>query len=271
MGILRTTEFLSNSTLETTRDKIVESMKELEMEVEVKSPTSVKGNASRSLMKNRWAAEVNVELIDQRNKTKIIFEIDMLGTKHFGLLMEITNGISKLLDDRNIEAVAEKLGKAGKFFGGQELRILPTLLYGDEKVVALGSGQYEKNLCILCLTNERILFVDKGLFASNLKVTDIPIKTVTAVSTKRSITGEKIEIVTSGAKIEIDSVMHGQAENLSRQIREVQNGLNSSITEHNIKDFSPLDEIKKLAELYASGILSDEEFALKKSQLLDRI
>lgn len=93
-----------------------------------------------------------------------------------------------------------------------ELRGLTYLLRGDERVLTLGTGQFDKRTGMVCLTTARLLFVDKGLLTVSLNQVEYPLPTIQAVSTKRSLTGETLVITSAGAVSEITHVMHGQAE-----------------------------------------------------------
>lgn len=272
MGISRTSEFLLRGTEAAALEAFARSLEKLDMAVERVSSTSLRASAARSIRKNRWAAEIAVEVSSCADGAQARVTVDMLGTKHFDVLMEITDNLAELIDDRGVGSAAERLGKAGRFFGTLELRMLPTLLQGRERVLGLASGNYDKHVCMMCLTSERVLLVDKGLFATNLNVSDIPLKSVVAVSTKRGLTGEKLEISTSGANLVIESVMPGQAETMARLIREAQQAVQSAPSAPVVQVAeSSLDALKKLAELHAAGIVTDEEFAQKKAQLLERL
>lgn len=193
----------------------------------------------------------------------------MNGTKHLELVNEITEPVAGQIDDRGLNDAKERLGKAGRLFGTLELRALSYLLRGDERVVTLGTGQYDGRQGMACLTTTRLLFVDKGFTTTSLNQVEYPISIIQAVSTKRSLGGETLAITSAGLASEIRS-LHGQAEEIARQIHRLQSQPPTPApTQAAAED--PTEMLQKLASLRDQGIITDDEFAEKKRAILDRI
>jgi hypothetical protein len=119
--------------------------------------------ARRSLRKNRWAAEINIDLEPLNGGTLAVTRVDMLGNKHYALLSEIVeNAGDDLFEDQGVTDAVERLGKMGRLFGRKEVRHLHHLLRATERVIILGQGQYEKKQGLIVLANERLFFFEKS-------------------------------------------------------------------------------------------------------------
>ena len=273
MAIVRTSEFLLKPGTDGALLRLENVIKQLEIDVISISESSIKASAGRAIRKNRWASEILIEELKQSGVTSIRISIDMMGTKHYEVMDELLDPVQDLIDDRGLADAVTRLGKAGSIFAKLELRMLPSLLRGQERVLSLASGNHDKKLCAICLTTERILFVDKGLLSSQLSVSELLISSIVGISTKRSRMGEGIEITVSGSTFEVERVMHGQADELARKIREVQSTLKNENHPKNdvVTSETPLDALKKLSDLHSSGVLTDDEYAEMKAKLIKQI
>ena len=79
---------------------------------------------------------------------------------------------------------------------GGELRELPYPPHGTEEVHTLSSGTLDGKQGLVCLTQERLIFVEKGFGHTSMSMVDFPVKAIIGVSTKRGMTGESLEITT---------------------------------------------------------------------------
>ena len=241
------------------------------MTVRDESESGFAAAAKRALLKNRWAAEIRVDVQPSADATVAEITVDMIGTKHLSLVNELTEPLAEQIDDRGLNEAKERLGKPGRVFGILELRALAYLLRGDERVITLGTGQFDRRTGMVCLTTARLLFVDKGLLTMSLNQVEYPLPTIQAVSTKRSLGGETLVIHSSGLVSEITRLMHGQGEELVRQIHNLKRQPPPSSAPAAAPAEDPTEMLKKLASLRDEGIISEEEFATKKRAILDRI
>jgi Short C-terminal domain/Bacterial PH domain len=241
------------------------------MTVHDESESGFAAAAKRSLLKNRWAAEIKVDVQPSADATVAEITVDMAGTKHLSLVNELTEPLAGQIDDRGLNEAKERLGKPGRIFGTLELRALTFLLRGDERVVTLGTGQFDRRTGMACLTTARLLFVDKGFLTVSLNQVEYPLPTIQAVSTKRSFGGETLVITSAGAVSEITHLGHGQAEELVRQIHNLKRQPPPSPAPAAVSAEDPTELLKKLASLRDEGIITEEEFATKKRAILDRI
>lgn len=270
MGIKRTVEVRILQPPEPALSALRTGAESAGMTVSDATGSGFAGSAKRSLRKNRWAAEVTVDVQPDAGATVAEVTVDMNGTKHLELVNELTEPLAGQIDDRGLNEAKERLGKAGRFFGALEVRALSYLLRGDERVVTLGTGQYDGRQGMACLTTTRLLFVDKGFMTASPNQVEYPISIIQAVSTKRSLGGETLAITSAGMASEIKNLMHGQAEEIARQIHRLQSQPPTPAPTPAAAD-DPTEMLQKLASLRDQGIITDDEFAQKKRAILDRI
>jgi Bacterial PH domain len=108
----------------------------------------------------------------------------------------------------------------GRVFGRKEVRHLQHLLRGNERVIILGQGRYEKEQGLIVLTNERLLFFEKGLLGQET-VEEFSLKSITSLETEKKMTGERLIVHVSGDRSEIRDRFHGQAGEIVRQFRKL--------------------------------------------------
>lgn len=114
---------------------------------------------------------------------------------------------------------------------------------------------------LFVITNKRIIHLSKVLLKEEIQ--QIMLNQIVAVNTKSSTLGAfgSLCIDTANNTFEVD--MAPTACNLCIQII---NELSAQPTKN--QTINPLEQIEKLSELKEKGIISEEEFQLKKSELL---
>lgn len=270
MGIVRTVEWkLTNPPIEADR-RLRDALAKLDMNPEGE-PGQIKAKSGRSVLKNRWAAEIGIELEALDGGTLAVTRVDMLGNKHYALLSEIVeNAGDDLFDDRGITDAVSRLGKMGRVFGRKEVRHLQHLLHGTELVLILGQGQYGNKQGLVVLTNERLFFFEKSLLGQET-VEEFSLKSITSLETGKKMTGERLIVHVSGNRSEIKGMTHGQADEIARQFRRLRAEQEGPAAAPASPADDPLAQLERLATLRDQGIISAEEFDEKKAQLMDRI
>ncbi len=271
MGIVRTVEWKLTSPPAEAERRLRDALAKLDMRPEGE-PGQIKAKSGRSLLKNRWAAEIGIELEPLEGGTLAVTRVDMLGTKHYALLSEIVeNAGDDLFDDRGITDAVARLGKMGRVFGRKEVRHLHHLLRGTERVLILGQGQYENKQGLIVLTNERLFFFERSLLGQET-VEEFSLKSITSLETGKKMTGERLVVHVSGNRSEIKGMFHGQADEIVREFRKLSAEQTAPpATEQPAPVDDPLAQLEKLASLRDRGIISAEEFDQKKSELMERI
>ncbi len=143
MGIARTVEWKLTCGVDEADRRFRQALAELELDPS--GPVgAIHGSAKRSLLKNRWAADIDIDLTPAPGGSAATCRVDMSGgTKHYEVLADIAEAAGDdLFDDRGLGEATERLGKAARLFGRKELRHLGNLLRFSERVAELGQGQY---------------------------------------------------------------------------------------------------------------------------------
>jgi hypothetical protein len=124
----------------------------------------------------------------------------------------------------------------------------------------------------LLVFQDRVEYVNDGKLSVIGKrgkaVEVIPISKISAVSTKKKLVFELVQITTSGQVIEFQSDPYN-APKLKSKILELMNASTPDTAGSPLTD--PSEQLVKLSDLHKAGVITDEEFAAKKTELLKRI
>lgn len=230
---------------------------------------SIRAKSKRAMMKNRWAAELSIDLTPLGTGTCATCRVDAAGTKHFDILDELAEAVGDdAFDDGGVGQAIERLGKMGRVFGRKEVRHLRHLTRASEQVLAIGQGVYDKKMGLAVLSDQRLFFFEKSLGSESLE--EFPLGSISSIVVRKKMTGERLVIHASGNQAEIEQMKHGQADDLARAFRTAKSQPSSSPA---VAGAEPdvLDQIRKLGELRDAGVLTSEEFDTKKAALLDRL
>lgn len=228
---------------------------------------SIDIDVPRAIMKNRWAAKIHGDITASPSGTDIDWTVEGLGDKHFEHLATIAEHLPDgLLYDHGIPAAAAKL--ANRIFGRKEISHLSNILDRAELVHALGVGQYANKTGIVALTDKRLLFFEKSMLGSE-DLTDFSLGSIGAISLGKKMGGETLTVAHSGTSAVISGLGHGQGDAIARAFRQLKEQPTPSAPSTATAD--PIDQIARLAELHAKGILTDEEFQAQKAQILSRM
>lgn len=165
----------------------------------------------------------------------------------------------------------------------KELKVLPDYLEDDEVVFGLTSGIMKQthtsnasdlgvNTWLVVLTNERFLFLDHALLTKSVDTQSIRHDRVQAVSASQGWMFGKIIVDIGARTVVIDNCKKATVRPIAslanKWLAVLQKKKDESSTSGGTAGNSPLDEIKKLAELHSAGALTDEEFTAAKAKLL---
>ncbi|GAA1984366.1 hypothetical protein GCM10009838_52810 [Catenulispora subtropica] len=164
----------------------------------------------------------------------------------------------------------------------REIKKLPEHLMPGETVTFMAAGHYSKAHGLIVLTDKRLLFLWHGFTGSQM--VDFPLAAVSSVETKTGMANGTLTIYSAGKSSEIDHVLNGDLKLLADAIRQATTGARSGPAARSAAaptpaspspdadiTLDPTEQIRKLADLHAAGILTDQEFATKKAELLGRI
>ncbi len=150
-------------------------------------------------------------------------------------------------------------------------------LEAEEKIIHSVSGTYEtkiigsdtvKNRAFFA-TNLRLIFYAKRTFGFDMEV--YPYENISSFEIGKSLMGHKISFFASGNKVKMKWIQKGDVADFITYVKS-RMGKSSSIQHSDSSDVQDIPaQIAKLAQLLDSGILSQEEFQDKKSELLARM
>lgn len=167
----------------------------------------------------------------------------------------------------SVKARIEQLKVSDLMFAGKEVKALPSILDADEVLLAVTKGLYKKGIGLLCATQKRILFINKGIFS--LKVEEFPLKSLSSISSESGVIFAKVKIFASGNNAEIEQAPKEDAKRLVNEMRTLMGQREKSAEVAPIKSEPDIyEQLEKLAALKDKGIITDEEFQAKKSQIL---
>ncbi|MFI9506864.1 PH domain-containing protein [Nocardia sp. NPDC052566] len=159
--------------------------------------------------------------------------------------------------------------RMGATWGGiQEIGHLGEHLRAEETVRFIAQGAYEGDEGIVVLTDQRVLFLFHGMIRNRLE--DFPLHTISSVQTSSGLRTGELKIFASGNTATISKVRKDDLAPLADAIRQ---WLAQPAAQPAPAQSAPniADQIRQLADLHASGILTDAEFATKKQDLLNRM
>ena len=177
---------------------------------------------------------------------------------------------------RTLEYVNEQLRSMGSLdtFGTKkEIRELPNILHDDEELLYITSGFLDGNTWLISCTNERIIFLDKGM-VYGLKQKEIPLDKINSVEHSKGLMLGKITIWDGAAQITIENIQKKSLDpmlnTINSAIKAFKNTTNNNINniDNTINDEDIVSKLERLARLKEQGILSEEEFLQGKLKIL---
>ncbi|MFC1807880.1 PH domain-containing protein [Candidatus Omnitrophota bacterium] len=169
----------------------------------------------------------------------------------------------------DVNIVAEQIKQLGDFheyFTKKEIAYLPSILNEGEKIHAMTSGLYEGNTWLIVVTNNRLVFLDKGMIYG-LKQVELPLYQISGIAHKTGIAFGKIEISTSAGSKTIDMILKQYVVKVTQTISDLARQASAKpATQAPQTDVA--SQIEKLVELKEKGILTEEEFQSQKKKLL---
>lgn len=176
--------------------------------------------------------------------------------------------------ERIAQLAAEKLNM--KLGVKKELKRLIDQLHEGEEVVNLARGEYDGKRGLVVVSDRRILFYEQGMVRS--KIEDFPYDKISSVQTGSGVMSGKLTIFAAGNKAEIEHVRPkerakeiGDYVRTRGQIAPAQADVTAPAAAAPSAALPAVERLKQLVELRDQGLLTEEEFAAKKAQLLDQL
>ena len=150
----------------------------------------------------------------------------------------------------------------------KEIKALPKYIDESEQIQYVASGLTGENSILLVLTDERMIFLDKGI-AYGIRKTEIPLDKINSVSYEKGMLTSTLKMFTGAAPVEIRSIPNSSIEPLTAAInKEIKRSKQPKTVILNNAATSVADEIRNFKSLLDDGIISQAEFDEKKKELL---
>jgi hypothetical protein len=156
----------------------------------------------------------------------------------------------------------------------KEFYHLPAILEDGETPMAVASGLMGGNTWLITLTNQRIIFLDKGM-VSGLKQVVIDLRDILSANGKTRMKTGSITLCADNETYTIENMMKGAVlplTDLINRLREQREKIVAKPLAMPAQNASALtdmiSQLEKLASLKERGILSDEEFSMQKAKIL---
>jgi hypothetical protein len=175
-----------------------------------------------------------------------------------------------------IKEFVTKIGYHCQFTSG-ELNTLHTVLLDDEDFFGMSEGMMKKihhnkhsGYGIALLTDKRFLFYYKNLFGKIIKE-EFPLNTISSISFQRGLVFGTLHVYAANFdEIIIEPCDNNNAARIAEACLFLQNERNIIAAElANEPASDPAAEIEKWHALKEKGIITEEEYNLKKKQLLN--
>jgi Bacterial PH domain/Short C-terminal domain len=155
------------------------------------------------------------------------------------------------------------------WFTRKEIAELPNILHKDEHIKAITSGFNDGNTWLITCTTKRIIMMDKGMIYG-LKVAEIPLDRINSITHSTGLVLGQIAITDGAVTRQISNINKNTVkyfvDAVNSEIDKIRK-LNFGSTQV-VQQVSAADEIVKFKSLLDSGIITQEEFEIKKKSLL---
>lgn len=149
-----------------------------------------------------------------------------------------------------------------------------THLDQDEEILFSILGAYETEILkndtlrngVFLATNKRLFFYAKKLTGYDSE--SFPYSNISSFEASKGMMGHAMSFYASGNKVKMKWINAGDIDGFINHVRSNMGKKSSENETHAASSSSIADELKKLAELKESGILTEEEFQQQKEKLL---
>ncbi|MGW1534677.1 PH domain-containing protein [Streptomyces aureus] len=172
----------------------------------------------------------------------------------------------------DIDAAAEKLSST--LGSKREIQRLPEVLWEGETVEMLATGQYGGGAGLIAMTNLRLIFYKNGIMQQ--KVEDFPYGKISSVQWQGGMLLGTLTVYTSGNRADIKSMPKDQGKSLADELRRhiaqgTAPGATSAAAPAPAAAPDVASRLATLDQLRGQGLLSDEEYAQRRTQILDSL
>jgi len=154
-------------------------------------------------------------------------------------------------------------GLIGRVIGRMEISQLKYLLRSKEDIESLIYGIHEGSFVMMVATNERLLFIDRGWL--NSRADDYQYDHIESIEYDISLISGMVRVLASQGTIFLkfvpNKLIHGF-------VKTIESHMGSRVPESKI-ELSEIEQIEHLSKLHRFGDLTDEEFKVEKSKIIN--
>lgn len=158
------------------------------------------------------------------------------------------------------------------FFTSKEFLHFPKIAMPGEAPIAVSSGKMDGKTWLIILTNQRVIFLDKGMFFG-VKQVAVDLSTISSVGGQTKILSGQIVIAAGGHTYTVENVPKKNVipfTNMVKQAMEdLRQGRGASANQPQTTSNDPLEQLERLASLKEKGIITEEEFQAQKAKILE--
>lgn len=163
----------------------------------------------------------------------------------------------------------------------KNLRLVKEHLNEGETIQASVYGEYEKEVMgnevpksgILVATEKRVVFFGKRMFGHDME--SFLFSNISSIENSKGFMGHSVTIHASGNKVNMKWINSGDVNQFAKYVNDKLNSANESSPDRSDKQTGEEEDIptqiQKLSDLKEKGILTEEEFETKKSELLKKM
>ncbi len=168
----------------------------------------------------------------------------------------------------DLAAAAGRLGS--RLRDPEELRPVAAYLRADETVRLLVLGSHERRAGMLVLTDARLLFFQHRVERPSL---DRSLGSIAKVTSTSGLSTGEVDLEVGEDVLAVSRIVKADVEPLAHAMRQAIEAAPQDVKspEQQGERVDPFEAMERLSALRDRGVLTEEEFAAKKQELLDRL
>ena len=151
----------------------------------------------------------------------------------------------------------------------KEVKELPHILRENEQIKNAATGMLESSYCLLVVTDQRVILVDKGLIYG-LKVHEIGYDKLSSIEYETGLVFGELLFTTSGSAMVVKKMVKQYITPLYESIHSAWDAFKQkqSMSSPALDSEDLISQLERLANLKKANMLTDEEFQAAKAKLL---
>lgn len=167
--------------------------------------------------------------------------------------------------------IAEAFGRVKNSFGmRREIKNLPEHLEPGEQVLEVAGGRFARGSGLLALTNRRVVFLFHGLVHTDLE--EFRLARIDSVAVSSGVLWSTITLTVAGNRAVIEQLDKTDGKRVVDAIRLAVADVHDRAARSGPRPASDVvSQLERLGRLRELGVLTDEELAAAKAELLPRL